>query len=152
MLARDLVVPVPSVGMDDDALDAARLMAEQRLPGLVVCDQAGGRPVRILPGTQVLRFVIPPYVQDDPALARVLSAKASDHVLRELAGRTVREVLSHPPDVDLAVANPDDTLLELAALMARTHSPLVAVVENDRLIGCVTLTRLLDALFPPRSA
>jgi hypothetical protein len=41
-------------------------------------------------------------------------------------------------------------VLELAALMARTHSPVVAVVEHDRLIGCVTLPRLLDVLLSPR--
>jgi CBS domain-containing protein len=64
----------------------------------------------------------------------------------------VRDVLSQPPDVDLAVANPDDTVLEIAVLMARTHSPLVAVVEDDLLVGCVTLPRLLDVLLAPRSA
>jgi CBS domain-containing protein len=151
MLARDLAAPFPCVGIDDDALDAARLMAEQRLPGLVVCE-AGGRPTRILPGTQVLRFVLPRYVQDDATLARVLGEHASDRLLGELAGRTVRELLSEPPDLDLAVAAPDDTVLELAVLMARTHSPLVAVVEDDRLIGCVTLPRLLDTLLAPHPA
>ena len=151
MIARDLAVPYPSIGMDDDALDAARMMAEQRLPGIVVCEPSG-RPTRILPGSQVLRFVIPRFVQDDAALARVISERASDRLLGELVGKKVRDVLSRPPDVDLAVANPDDTVLELAVLMARTHSPLVAVVENDLLIGCVTLPRLLDVLLAPRPA
>jgi len=41
----------------------------------------------------------------------------------------------------------DDTVLELCVLMARAHSALVAVVENDRrLMGCVTLPRVLDVL------
>jgi CBS domain-containing protein len=152
VIARDLATPFPCVGIDDDALDAARLMAEQRLPGLVVCE-AGGRPTRILPGTQVLRFVLPRYVQDDATLARVLGERASDRLLGELAGKKVRDVLSPTSGVDLAVAEPDDTVVELAALMARTHSPLVAVVEEDgRLIGCVTLPRLLDALLAPHSA
>jgi CBS domain-containing protein len=149
--ARELAEPCPSIGLDDDALDAVRLMAEQRRPGIVVCDP-GGRPVRILPGTQVLRFVVPRYVQDDAALARVIGERAAGELLGELSGTTVREVLTDPADVDLAVAQPDDTLLELAVLMARTHSPLVAVVEGDRLIGCVTLPRLLDALLAQRGA
>ena len=151
MLARDLAVPYPSIGMDDDALDAVRMMAEQRLPGIVVCEPSG-RPTRILPGSQVLRFVIPRYVQDEAALARVISERASDRLLGELVGKKVRDVLSQPPDVDLAVVNPDDTVLEIAVLMARTHSPLVAVVEDGLLIGCVTLPRLLDVLLAPRSA
>jgi CBS domain-containing protein len=151
VIARDLAVPYPSIGIDDDALDAARMMAEQRLPGIVVCEPSG-RPTRILPGSQVLRFVIPRYVQDETALARVISERASDRLLGELVGKKVRDVLSQPPDVDLAVANPDDTVLEIAVLMARTHSPLVAVVEHNLLIGCVTLPRLLDVLLAPRSA
>jgi CBS domain-containing protein len=151
VIARDLAAPCPSIGMDDDVLDAVRMMAEQRLPGIVVCERSG-RPTRILPGSQVLRFVIPRYVQDEAALARVISERASDRLLGELVGKKVRDVLSQPPDVDLAVVNPDDTVLEIAVLMARTHSPLVAVVEDNLLIGCVTLPRLLDVLLAPRSA
>jgi CBS domain-containing protein len=137
--------------MDDDALDAVRLIAEQHLPGIVVC-APDGRPTHILPGTQVLRFVIPRYVQDDAALARVIGERAAERLLGELSGSTVRDLLPASPDVELAVANPDDTVLELAALMARTHSPLVAVVDRDGLVGCVTLPRLLDALLPARPA
>jgi hypothetical protein len=36
--------------------------------------------------------------------------------------------------------------------MARTHTPLVAVVEHDRLIGCVLLSRLLEVLLHPGTA
>ncbi len=149
MIARDLAVPLPSIGTEDDALDAARLMAGQHLPGIVVCDP-GGRPIWILPGSQVLRFVIPRYVQDDVTLARVIGERSSDRLLGELVGKKVRDLLPEHHEVDLAVANPDDTVLELAVIMARTHSPLVAVVEHDRLIGCVTVSRLLDVLLAPR--
>jgi predicted transcriptional regulator len=151
VIARELAAPCPSIGLDDAALDAVRMIAGQRFPGIVVCD-ADGRPTRILPGTQVLRFMIPRYVQDDAALARVISGRASQQLLGELSGKKVRDLLPARPDVDLAVANPDDTLLELAAIMARLHCPLVAVVEDDRLVGCVTLPRLLDALLAPGSA
>lgn len=151
MIARDLAVPYPSVGMDDDAIDAVRLMADEHLPGIVV-REAGGRPTRILPGSQVLRFVIPRYVQDDAALARVIGERAAERLLGELSGRKVRDLLPDPPDVELAVANSDDTVLEVAALMARTRSPLVAVVDGTELLGCVTLPRLLEVLLSDRSA
>lgn len=149
MIARDLMAPYPSIGLDDEALDAVRLMAERRLPGIVVCDPSG-RPLRILPGTQVLRFVIPQYVQDDAALARVVSERGAERLLGELTGRTVREVLEEEPHVELAVANPDDTLLEIAALMARARTPVVAVVEDDRMLGCITLPQLLQVLLAAR--
>jgi CBS domain-containing protein len=135
--------------MEDDALDAARLMAERRVPGVVVCEP-DGRPTRVLPGSQVLRFVIPQYVQDDVALAGVMGERGSDRLLAELRGKKVRELLPERSRSDLVVARPDDTVLELCVLMARTHSPLVVVVEDRLLLGCVTLPRVLDVLLAPR--
>lgn len=41
MHARDLAVEYESVSVDSDALEAARLMAEHKLPGLLVLDQHG---------------------------------------------------------------------------------------------------------------
>ncbi|SDY10912.1 CBS domain-containing protein [Modestobacter sp. DSM 44400] len=149
MLARDLMVPFPAIGMNDDALAAARLMAEQHLPGIVVCEP-DGRPTRMLPGPDVLRFVIPQYVQDDSALARVIGERGADRLLAELRGRKVRDLLPERGRSDLVVAAPDDTVLELCVLMARAHSPLVAVVEDNRLLGCVTLPRVLDVLLAAR--
>jgi len=156
MRARDLARPFPIVTPDTDAMDAAQAMAEQRLPGLLVCDD-GGRPYTILPGSQVLRFLIPSYVQDDPRLARALDEQASDELCRKLEHSTVRDLLPRPQDVDeLPVVDADATSLEVAAVMARMHSPLVAVVDHhddgDRVIGAITVSQLLDHLLPPRPA
>jgi CBS domain-containing protein len=142
MRARDLAVEFPTVTMDTPALEAAKLLAEQDLPGLIIVDD--GRPLSILPGTQVLRLAVPAYCQDDPALARVVDEAHADLFLRKLGGKTVRECLPEQPR-ELPVADPKATVLELAALMARTRSPLTAVVDGDgRLIGAVTLQSLLD--------
>jgi CBS domain-containing protein len=62
----------------------------------------------------------------------------------------VRDLLPEQARSRLVVAAPDDTVLELCALMAREHAPLVAVVEDDVLIGCVTLPRVLDVLLTGR--
>ena len=143
MLARDLAdADFPTIGLDDDAAAAARLLAERRLPGLVVVD-AAGLPHSVLPGSQVLRFVIPGYVQDDPMLARVYDERHADLLTGKLAGTPVRTLLraerTQPPVVDGRA-----TVVEMAAVMAGLHSPLVAVVEDGRFLGVVTVTRLLD--------
>jgi CBS domain-containing protein len=91
----------------------------------------------------VLRLAVPPYCQDDPALARVVDEAHADLFLRRLGERTVRECLPQQPR-ELPVSDMKATVLELAALMARTRSPLVAVVEGGRLVGAVTLQSLLD--------
>ncbi|MCK2219011.1 CBS domain-containing protein [Actinomadura sp. ATCC 31491] len=143
MRARDLAVDFPTVTLDTPALEAARLLAERDLPGLIIVDD-DARPLSILPGTQVLRLAVPPYCQDDPALARVVDEAHADLFLRRLGEKTVRECLPEQPR-ELPVADAKATVLELAALMARTRSPLVAVVDADkRLTGAVTLQCLVD--------
>ncbi|MFI6290983.1 CBS domain-containing protein [Nonomuraea sp. NPDC050790] len=142
MRARDLLADFPTVTPDTPVIEAARLLADQDLPGLIVVDERG-LPASILPGTQVLRLAVPGYCQDDPALARVIDEAHADEFLRTLADRTVRAALPKT-ERELPITDPDATVLELAALMARTHSPLVAVVEDDRLLGAVTLQALLD--------
>jgi CBS domain-containing protein len=140
--ARDLVTDFPTVTVDTPAVEAARLLAEQDLPGLIVVDR-DGLPLCVLPGTQVLRLAVPRYCQDDPALARVVDESHADLFLRALGGRTVRECLPQQPR-ELPITDPDATVLEIAALMARTRSPLLAVVEGPRLLGAVTLQTLLN--------
>ncbi len=146
MLAKDLASPYPTVQMATSAREAAQLLADQHLPGLIVVDEHD-HPIAILPGSQVLRLLIPRYVQDDPALARVLEEKYADKMCEVLDNRTVRDML--PTDrVTLPVVAPDDTVLEIAAIMAANRSPVVAVVEQRNrkaaMIGAISVATLLD--------
>ena len=148
MRARDLAEPFPVVDLDTDAMEAARVMGEQRLPGLIVCGR-DGRPYTVLPGSQVLRFIIPNYVQEDLALARVYDEQASDELLSKLTGSKVSDVLPDDRDLDeLPIVDHDATTIEVAAVMARMHSPVVAVVDGDELLGAITVSRLLGHLLP----
>jgi CBS domain-containing protein len=145
MRAEELATPFPTVGLDTPAVEAARLLAGHNLPGLIVVDERG-YPFTVLAGTQVLRMAVPQYCQDDPALARVIDEAAADLFLRELGDRTVGQTL---PDHgrDLAVVPPEATVLEIAALMARTRTPLVAVVDKSKMmLGAITLDALLDRM------
>ena len=148
MRARELAEQFPVVSLTTNALTAAKTMGEQRHPGLIVCDD-DGRPHTVLPGSQVLRFMIPTYVQDDPALARVYDEQGSDELMTRLSHRAVKDLLPKPQDRDeLPVVDPDATTLEVAALMVQLHSPVVAVVDDaGQLLGAVTLSRLFEVLF-----
>lgn len=146
MLARDLAQPFPTVTLDTDALDAARILADRRLPGLIVLDE-NGQPYTVLPGPQVLRFVVPTYVQDDPALARAYDEKSADQLCAKLVSRQVRDVLPKRKDVlDLPIVAPDATAIEVAALMAGMRSPIIAVVDGPTLLGAITVSALLAHL------
>src|SRR5918997_4288453 len=98
---------VPLVTLDTSALEAAKLLATHRLPGLVVTD-AQGRPHAVLPASQVVRFLVPSYVQDDPSLARVLSESMADHAADKLGSRRGGDVVPRGGP-GLAVGKHDDT-------------------------------------------
>ncbi len=148
MRARELAEPFPTVTLQTDAVEAARTMGANRLPGLIVLDEQG-RPHTVVPGSQVLRLLLPRYVQDDPSLAGVYSEQDSDALLRRVPGTPVRQLFPHPQDRDeLPAVDPDATLLEVAAMMVQRHSPIVAVVDHHRFLGAVTVSRLFEVLFP----
>jgi CBS domain-containing protein len=141
--AEEISENFPVVAIDSGALDAARMLAEHRLPGIVVTDSSGS-PYAVLPASQVVRFIVPAYVQDDPSLAGVLDESMADRAADKLGGKTVRDVLpEHLLNVPSAKA--DDTIIEVAAIMARLRSPLIAVIKDGKLQGVITASRLLAA-------
>ncbi|WP_214401341.1 CBS domain-containing protein [Pseudonocardia lacus] len=145
MQAHDIVEQLPTVRGSDLVATAVRMMAEAHLPGLVVVD-GRARPRAVLPGTQVLRLTLPRALLEDPALARTIDEANAGLFWSELGDLTVDECLPrHDPRP--AAVRPDATLVEVAALMARARSPLVAVVgPAGTLVGGITLVRLLDVL------
>jgi CBS domain-containing protein len=143
MRAEEIAEDLPVVGIDSDAVDAARMIAEHRLPGVVVTDTSG-KPFAVLPASAVVRFIIPRYVQDDPSLAGVLNESMADRAADKLSGNTVRDVL---PDhlVDVPSVDAKDTIIKVAVAMAQTKSPLIVVVKNGTPRGVITASRLLAA-------
>src|SRR3954471_12477304 len=145
MRAGDVAIQMTTVVESTPAREAARVLAAQDLPGLVVVD-AKGRPSTVLAGTQVLRMALPSYCQDDPALARVIDEAAADVILEGIGDRNVADLLpKHRPG--LPAVSADATLLEVASVMARSNVPLVAVVDRDQVMtGAITLDGLLDRM------
>lgn len=146
MRARDLAQDLPTVRPDSDALDAARLIASHRLPGVAVVD-AEGSPVAVLPASQVLRFVVPTYIQEDPHLARVVDEATADRSAGALQGKRVGDLLpGRGHRIELAAVDGDATALHCAALMARLRSPLVVVTDKGHVRGLLTAAHLLEVL------
>ena len=153
MHARDLAEPFPVVRLDDDALTAIRMMAVLGLPGLVVVDDKGG-PLVVLPGSQVLRFALPEFLEEDPTLARVYGEREADAFCNDISGHKVRELMpgkQYLPkrERDRPLVHANATVIEVASVMARQHSPVVAVVDDENaILGVITVHRLLGASLP----
>jgi CBS domain-containing protein len=99
MRVADLVAPYPTAGLDARVVDAARLLAEEKVPGLIVLDDRG-RPVTMLAGTQLLPMAVPACCQDDPTLARMIDEAAALRVpimsCRQCDLRTLYSLINLP--------------------------------------------------------
>ena len=145
MRARDLATPYPSLAPDTPAEEAARLLAEEAVEGVFVQDDQGELQ-GLVSDTSLLAFLLPRYLAEDRALVRVLGEDVADALWQRLRGRPVRDLLQTStaglPEVDA-----DDTLVSVAATLARTGASLVAVRGRDgRLLGGITTSRLLTRL------
>jgi len=148
MRASDLVEQLPTVTSRTTALEAAGLIAAYRLSALIVAD-ADGLPVAVVPGTQVLKLVVPRFVREDTALAHAYDEPGADELCAKLSGRTVADLLD-ADDVDrrdIPSVLPQDTLVEIATVMIETHSPIVVVRDKDRRYhGAITFSRAMAAV------
>lgn len=142
MRARDLSEQIPTVTAADHVATAVRLMADSGLPGLVVLRER--RPLAVLPGTQVLLLTVPRALLEGGTTVRAVDESHADLFWRELGDLTVGDCLPRRRDKPAVVA-PDATVLEIATVMARSRSPLVAVVDPE-FVGAITLTTLLRVL------
>ncbi len=145
MRAQDLAEDYPSIDVTAPAREAARMIGTDRRPALVVVDE--GRPFTVLPGSQVLNFLIPGYLQEDPSLVRAMDEKSAENAVARLAGKSVGDLLPRERRTELPKVAPDATLIECAAVMAQLHSPLLVVVDRLGVLqGAITASRLLEML------
>jgi CBS domain-containing protein len=148
MRAADLAEQIPTVGRGTSAAEAVRILAEYRLPGLVVANDAGV-PIAVVPGSQLLGVVLPRYVVEDPKLAHVFGEDDADRLCANLAQTTVGELLDAQQIVAAKLPSvlPDDTLIEIAAVMVAAHTPLIIVRDREKnYSGAVLLSRMLAAV------
>ena len=148
MRATDLQIPLPLVHRDTTLYDAARLIADDRLGGLVVVDQAG-HPESVVAAVDVLRLMLPPYLLDDLSLAGVFDEPGAEEVWGPVRTRTIGAVLDDEgvEVYGLHKVDGDATLVEIAAEMAsaRVRIALVRGTENTE-PRFVTLSAVMDAI------
>lgn len=144
MKARNLVSPHPTVTVDAPATEAAALLSRHDVRAVLVVRPEGALAGALSDST-LLRYLLPPYVEEDSALAGVLEEAAADVLWQRLEGRRVRDLLPDDQE-DVPLVDGDSTLVEVASVMVRTSSPLVGVREDDRIVGAITLNDLLAHL------
>jgi CBS domain-containing protein len=148
MRAAQLAEQVPMVRRDTTGAEAARVIAEYRLSGLVVAGE-DGVPIAVVPGCHILSVVLPQYVRDEPNLAHAYDEAGADELCGALNRATLGELLeakrltgTKPPSV-----LPEDTLIEIASAMDTARTPVILVVDREGSFhGVITLSRVLAAI------
>jgi CBS domain-containing protein len=133
----------PLVDAQSPASQAADLLAGNDVDAVFVVN--GDRLAGIVTDLTLLRFLLPRYVSEDEALARVLDEAAGRELWRALSGRAAAHLL--PADTrDVPEVDDDATLIWVAAQMCTSGSFLVAVRRHGALIGGITSSALIGAL------
>jgi CBS domain-containing protein len=151
MRARDIMQPARLVSADAPCEDLLRVFEDPDVRAAAIAPALEGRPAGLVTEEDVLSALLPSYVLEDESLAAVLEERAADELRQRVGHRKVREVINvdrrrYPP------VDPDDTLIEAAAAMARSGHPAVLVAGRDgRVVGVITADVLLPALLGPGS-
>lgn len=147
MRARNLASPRETIRVDALAAQAAAVLARLDVRAVLVVDETGAFE-GILSDSELLRGLLPAYVEENEALARVLEESASEVLYRRLESRTVGDLM--PADREaLPLVDADDTLIEVAAVMVRSRASLVGVVDGGRLVGGISVDDLVSHLLKP---
>ncbi|MEO6205021.1 MAG: CBS domain-containing protein [Mycobacteriales bacterium] len=148
MKAGQFAKPYPTISASAPAEEAGRLLAGEHVDVLLVHDDAG-LPLGALHDIGLLKALLPSYLLEDRALARLLGDGDADELWSRLNDKTVGDLLD--PKANPLPSCPDDaTLVQVAAEMCASGASLIAVVDGDRIIGGITSSALITELLGNR--
>ena len=148
MKARNLASPQSALRAEAPATEVAAVLARHDIRAVLVVDD-DGEFVGVLSDSELLRALLPSFVGESQALARVLEEAASNLLFRRIENLTVRDLMPDERDV-VPIVHGDDTLVEVADVMVRSRASLVGVVDEGRLIGGISIDDLISHLLKPR--
>ncbi len=148
MHAEQLAEQIPMVRRQTTAAEAAKVVAEFRLSGLVVADDAG-EPIAVIPGSQLLSAVLPQYVRDDRKLVHAFDEASADELCHKLNTVTLGDLLDAKRITARTLPSvlPEDTLLEIGSVMDEGNHPVIVVRDRSGAYrGVLTVSRVLAAI------
>jgi len=148
MKARNLASPQETLRTDQEAGEAASVLSRYGVRAVLVVDPTGSF-AGVISDSELLRRLLPAYVTENEALARVLEEGAAEALQGRLEGLTVADLMPGDRE-EYPVVDGEDTLVEVAATMVRSRASLVGVVDEGRLIGGISIDDLVSHLLRTR--
>lgn len=123
------------------------VMLKANQDAAIVVDEAG-MVLGLVGVHDILRHLVPSYLDPDGNLAKVMHEDYFDEVFAEQRDVTVADLMSKDDPVD--TVSPDDAVIKAAALFVEHRRKVLPVVEGGRVVGVITcrgvLKRALEKL------
>lgn len=133
---------VVTVRPDDTIKDAILLMLKKKTNGTVVVD-ANNRVVGILSSWDIIKHIVPDYLEGDSNLALFEDAGVFSRRIKEVQNDTVSLVMTS----QVRTAKKTDSLIEALTLLAKFHIRQLPIVDEDnRLVGYINRTDIKRAV------
>ena len=147
MRASDIHKALQPITRVTTALEAARLIAADRLAALVIANDAG-TPVAVVSAVDVLGLLVPSYIMSDLSLSGVFDESGAQEIWAGSAQRTIAELLDDTGvrKHELLIVDADATLVEIAAQMADERAQIALVRGTENEPRFVLLPDVMDAI------
>lgn len=142
MYVRNALLASPlTVHPDEPFEPLLRRLLEFRQATAAVLDDHGGL-VGIVGIHDILRKIVPLYVDLDQKLMEVMHEGYFEERLGRLSGLTARDFMTSPVDT----VSLDDTLIKTVGLIVENRRKTVPVVENGKFVGMITRRSILETV------
>ena len=147
MRASDIQIALQPITRATTALEAARLIAADRLAALVIANEEG-TPVAVVSAVDALGLLVPNYIMSDLSLSGVFSETGAEDVWNGTAQRAIAELLDDTGvrKHELLKVDADATLVEIAAQMADERAQIALVRGTEKEPRFVLLPDVMDAI------
>ncbi len=135
----DVMTPDPVTITPERTLrDVANIFFREKVRCLPVVNQ-DGKLIGEITGTELLKFALPNYKSFIANVANIPEIESFEELLQKEYSGTVADFMRKNP----LTVDRDAPVIEAAALMLFKKAEMVAVLDDDRLVGVITKTDIV---------
>jgi len=144
VLVMSAMVPNPlTVSADTSVLDLVERVLDSNQTTAVVLD-AAGELLGVVSVEDVLRKIVPNYVNLDSELASIIHEGYFEEKFAQLAKTRVAEIMTK----EVVTVAPTDTMIRAVTMSVHAGHKTFPVIDNGRFVGTITRRSILRCVVP----